>query len=125
MPLEGVDYYARMIRELENFDCCPGAVIMAATLSGGVAPDGTGYKLSKPSRKQILAAVRETFDKIWYARHIEVGRPVAGEESAAQIECTYGKDALDLCDSCLLRLEGTLGGLRWVAHGAPIDNYDT
>jgi hypothetical protein len=114
-----------MIRELENFECCCGAVITAATVAGGVAPNGTGYKLSKPSRKQILAAVRETFDKIWYARHLQLGRPSVGEESAVEIERIYGKSALDICDTCLLRLEGTLAGLRWAAHGAPIDNYDT
>lgn len=114
-----------MIRELETFDGCCGAMITAATVTDGVAPNGTGYKLSKPSREQILAAVREAFDKIWYARHIQLGRPSVGEESAAEIERIYGKSALDICDTCLLRLEGTLGGLRWVAYGAPIDNYDT
>jgi hypothetical protein len=114
-----------MIRDLEKFDCCPGGTILAATVTGAAPYAGAGFKLSKPSRKQILAAEREVFDKIWYCRHIEVGRPPVGEASAAEIEHTYGKDALDICEDCLLRLEGTLGGLRWVAYGAPIDNYDT
>lgn len=94
-------------------------MIVAATLSGGIVPEGAGFKLFKPSRKQILAAVRETFDKIWYARHVQLGRPSVGEESAAEIGRMYGKQALDICDTCLLRLEGTLGGLRWAADGAP------
>lgn len=112
-----------MIRDLDDF-CCAAAAASEHEYTGGIFQFG-GAKLSKPSRKQIKAAADKAFDELWYAGHVELGRPEAGEKSAIQIELKYGKAALQKCEACVLRLEGRLGALRWVAYGAPIDNYDT
>ena len=116
-----------MIKDTDAFSslsstCCPAAAVEETT--GGLL-NAEGTKLAGPSRKQIKAAAQETYDKCWYAGHVQLGRPEVGEKSAQEIEVKYGKDALDLCDGCLLRLEGRLGALRWVLHGAPINNFDT
>jgi hypothetical protein len=112
-----------MIKDLETFSsCCPAAAVEEAD-GGLLNTDGT--TLSRPSRKQIKAAAQAAYDKCWYAGHVQLGRPEIGEKSAQGIEVKYGKDALDSCDACLLRLEGRLGALRWVLHGAPINNFDT
>ena len=112
-----------MIRDLDTFSsCCPAA---AAEEGEGGLLNTDGTQLTRPSRKQIKAAAQEAYDKCWYAGHIRLGRPEAGEQSAMELEVKYGKQALDLCDCCLLRLEGRLGALRWVLHGAPINNFDT
>ncbi len=94
--------------------------------NGIAAGGGEGQQGSnKPTRKQIGAAVQETYDRLWFTRHVELGRPAAGEKSALMIETKYGKSALSICDECELRLEGRLGALRWVLYGTAIDNYDT
>lgn len=112
-----------MIRDLDSFlSCCPAADL-EQNAGGLLNTDGT--KLTRPSRKQIKAVAQEAYDKCWYAGHVQLGRPEVGETSAQLIEVKYGPEALALCDDCLLRLEGRLGALRWVLHGAPIDNYDT
>ncbi len=49
----------------------------------------------KPTPKQIAIAVQETYDRLWYARHVALGRPAAGEKSALLIETKYGKSALE------------------------------
>jgi hypothetical protein len=112
-----------VIRDLDAF-CCAAAAINEQEYTGGVLKCG-GTKLSKPSRKEIKAAAHKAFDQLWYAGHVELGRPDAGEKSAIEIEMKYGKQALQRCEECVLCLEGRLGALRWVAYGAPIDNYDT
>lgn len=112
-----------MIRDLDSF-CCAAAANSENEYTGGLPKSG-GMKLSKPSRKEIKAAVQRAFDQLWYAGHVELGRPDVGEKSAIEIEMKYGKQALERCEECVLRLEGCLGALRWVAYGAPIDNYDT
>lgn len=112
-----------MIRDLDSF-CCAAAANAGDEYTGG-SPKFGATKLSKPSRKQIKAAVPRAFDQLWYAGHLELGRPPAGEKSAILIETKYGMHALQRCEACVLRLEGRLGALRWVAYGAPIDNYDT
>lgn len=112
-----------MIRDLDDF-CCGAAAASENEYTGGILQSG-GTKLSRPSRKQIKAAVQRAFDELWFARHVELGRPEAGEKSATEIEMKYGKQALHRCEVCVLRLAGRLGALRWFAYGAPIDNYDT
>lgn len=105
-----------MIRDFEGFSyCCPTA---------GLA-EQRYYGLHKPSRKEVASAAEEAFDKLWYARHLEIGSPEAGQESAKQIEIEYGTEALTLCEECLLRMEGRPGALRWILDGAFIENYDT
>lgn len=104
-----------MIADLDNPSCCPAARFAEEQYLG----------LLKPSQKQIRAAMEETFDKTWYARHVELGRPEPGERSAAEIEAKYPKESLEMCDDCVLRSEGRLGALRWVLFGAFIENYDT
>jgi len=112
-----------MIRDLDAYStCCPAA---EAEDDAGDVLNTEGTKLTAPSRKQIKAAAQEAFDRCWYARHRSLGGPEAGRKSAELIETKYGPKALDLCDDCLLRLEGRLGVLRWVLHGAPINNFDT
>lgn len=112
-----------MIRDLDSFSsCCPAAAIEDA--DGGLL-NAHSTKLTPPSRKQIKAAAQEAFDKCWFAGHVQLGRPEAGEASARAIEVKYGKEALDICHSCLCRMEGRLGALRWVLYGAPINNFDT
>jgi hypothetical protein len=112
-----------VIRDLDDF-CCSAAAASENECTSGILQSG-GAKLSKPLRKQIKAAAQRAFDQLWYAGHVELGRPEAGEKSAHEIEAKYGKDALDQCDDCLLRLQGRLGALRWVLHGSFIENYDT
>lgn len=109
-------------RDLDDF-CCAAAAASENEYTSGILPFH-GAKLAKPSRKQIKAAADKAFDELWYAGHVELGRPEAGEESAIQIETKYGKAALQRCEMCVLRLEGRLGALRWAAYGAP-SNYDT
>jgi hypothetical protein len=112
-----------MIRDLDAFaSCCPAAALEEA--DGGLL-NADGNKLTKPSRAQIKAVAQEAYDKCWYAGRVQLGRPHVGETSAHMIETKYGKEALDLCDDCLLRFEGRLGALRWVLYGAPINNFDT
>jgi hypothetical protein len=103
-----------VIRDLDDF-CC-GSAASENNYTGGI---------QKPPRKQIQAAAQRAFDELWYARHVELGRPDAGEKSATEIEIKYGKQGLQRCEACVLRLEGRLGALRWILYGAPIDNYDT
>lgn len=112
-----------MIRNLDSFSsCCPAADVEedAADLL-----NTEGSKLRKPSRKQIKAAEQKAFNQLWYARHVYLSRPEAGEKSAIKIEMMYGKQALERCEPCLFRLEGRLAALRWVLYGAPFNNYDT
>lgn len=82
-------------------------------------------RCNKPTRKQIAAAVQKAYDRLWYARHVELGRPEGGEKSARLLETKYDKSLLKMCDECELRLEGRLGALRWVLYGTAADNYDT
>ena len=112
-----------MIRDLDTFSsCCPAADAEDDAVELLNAECG---KLRKPSRKQIKAEEQRAFNQLWHARHVYLSRPEAGETSAAKIEAMYGKEALQRCETCLLRLEGRLGMLRWVLYGAPFNNYDT
>lgn len=112
-----------MIRDLDSFSsCCPAADAEDDAVD---LLNAEGGKLRNPSRKQIKAAEQRAFDQLWYARHVYLSRPEAGETSAIQIEAKYGKQALQRCETCSLRLEGRLGALRWVLSGAPFNNYDT
>jgi hypothetical protein len=104
-----------MIADLDTPMCCPAAELAEQEYIG----------LLKPSRKQIAKMIEQTFDQIWHARHVQLGRPEPGEESAIAIESKYPKEFLAPCDDCLLRAEGRLAALRWVLHGAFIENYDT
>jgi hypothetical protein len=104
-----------MITDLETPSCCPAAKFAEDIYVG----------LRKPSRKEITKTMEETFDKIWYGRHVQLGRPEPGEKSARKIQSKYPRESLEMCDDCLLRAEGRLGALRWVIHGAFIENYDT
>ena len=99
-----------MIRDIDS--CC------------GVAT-GTEHRIRKPNRAEITAAVQEAYDRLWYARHIALGRPAVGEKSALLLETKYGQAPLTMCEACELRMEGRLGALRWALHGSAIDNYDT
>lgn len=103
-----------MIREIDPIGCC----------SGGTLTGGSNTK-AKPTRKEITAKVQQAYDTLWYVRHQQLGAPGIGLKSAQEIECKYGLAALDLCDECVLRLEGRLGALRWVLYGSAIDNSDT
>ncbi len=92
-------------------------------------PIGTGGRdgerpTIKPTRNQIAAAAQEAYDRLWYARHVALGRPTPGEKSALLIETKYGKSALAICDAGERRLEGRLAALRWVLYGTP-ENFDT
>ncbi len=94
------------------------------TTIGAAGSDGERPTI-KPTRKQIAAAAQEGYDRLWYARHVGLGRPAAGEKSALMVETKYGKAPLAICDACERRLEGRLAALRWVLYGTPIENYDT
>lgn len=112
-----------MIRDLDSFStCCPAADVEENAVD---LLNTEGGKLRKPSRNQIKAAEQKAFNQLWWARHVYLSRPEAGEKSAIEIEMMYGKQALQRCEACLLRLEGRLGVLRWVLYGAPFNNYDT
>jgi hypothetical protein len=113
-----------MIRDLEDSfsSCCPAADAEDDAVD---LLNAEGGKLRKPSRRQIKAAEQTAYNQLWYARHVHLRRPEAGETSAIEIEAMYGKQALQRCETCLLRLEGRLGMLRWVLYGAPFNNYDT
>jgi hypothetical protein len=104
-----------MIADLDIPSCCPAARFAEQEYIG----------LQKPSRKLVARMMDETFDKIWHARHVQLGRPQPGEKSAGAIESKYAKASLEMCDDCLLRAEGRLGTLRWVLYGAFIENFDT
>jgi hypothetical protein len=99
-----------MIRDLDDF-CCAAAVASENECAGGILQSG-GAKLSKPSRKQIKAAAQRAFDQLWYAGHVELGRPEAGEKSAIEIEMKYAKQTLQRCEACVLRLEGRLESVK-------------
>jgi hypothetical protein len=96
-----------VIRDLDNF-CCGAAAASENEYTGGILQSG-GAKLSKPSRKQIKAAAQKAFDELWYARHVELGRPDVGEKSAIAIEMKYGTKALERCEECVLH---QVGGIR-------------
>jgi hypothetical protein len=102
-----------MIREILN--CCGGASGRQKAIAA----------TSPPRRGQLKAAAQETYDRLWSARHVGLGRPAAGEKSALQIETKYGAASLVICECCELRLEGRLGALRWALYGSALDNYDT
>jgi hypothetical protein len=104
-----------MIADLHIPSCCPAATFAEQQYVG----------LLKPSRKQIGKMIDDTFNRTWYARHVQLGRPEPGEKSARAIECKYPKESLTMCEDCILRAEGRLGALRWVLYGAFIENYDT
>ncbi len=112
-----------MIKDLDDFCCAAAANTENEYGNSSLKFGGTGF--SRPSRKEIEAAAERAFDALWYAGHLELGRPEAGEKSAFEIEMKYGLESLQRCEACVLRLEGRLGALRWAAYGAPIDNYDT
>jgi hypothetical protein len=104
-----------MIADLDIPNCCPAAELAEQEYIG----------LLKPSRKQIAKMIERTFNQIWHARHLQLGRPEPGEKSATAIASKYPKESLVMCDDCILRAEGSLGALRWVLYGAFIENYDT
>ena len=109
-----------MIRDLDSFSsCCPAADVEDDAVD---LLNTEGKKLRKPSRKQIKESEQQAFNHLWYARHVYLSRPEAGEKSAIKIEMKYGKKALQRCEACLLRLEGRLGLLRWVLYGATFNN---
>lgn len=66
------------------------------------------------TRAEIRQAMRQASDKAWYARHIEAGRPEAGECAARQIEAKYGQEDLCVCERCDIYNDGVLSALRWV-----------
>ena len=101
-----------MIREID-FNCCD--------MTGGRSDAGP----PRPKRADIKAATQEAYDRLWYVRHVALGRPAAGEKSALEIETKYGPQSLAICDACELRIEGRLGALRWVLFGTSIDNFET
>ncbi len=93
------------------------------TTVGAAGRDGKRPTIT-PTRKQIAAAAQEAYDRLWYARHLGLGRPAAGEKSALLLETKYGKSALAICDAWERKLEGRLAALRWVLYGTP-ENFDT
>ena len=101
-----------MIREID-FNCCD----MTGGRSDAVP--------RRAKRADIKAAAQEAYDRLWYVRHVFLGRPAAGEKAALELEAKYGPASLPICDACELRIEGKLGALRWVLYGTSIDNHDT
>jgi hypothetical protein len=66
------------------------------------------------TRAEIRQALRRVSEKVWYARHIQGGRPAADECTASQIEAKYSQDELCTCERCDIYNEGSLTTLRWV-----------
>jgi hypothetical protein len=76
------------------------------------------------SEHEIKRAEQEAFERLWHARHDELGEPEAGRWQAHNLSEFYGAAIEGLDETKLARLEGTLSALRWVL-GDEWGNLDT
>jgi hypothetical protein len=74
------------------------------------------------SEREIRRAEQEAFERLWRARHVEIGEPAPGLWQAHNLTEHHGEDEPD--EIGVARLEGTLSALRWVL-GDEWGNLDT
>lgn len=101
-------------------------------------PTESEWRITERSDVEILSAIEELFDKVWYNRHqslrhhvLEEGRRIAPDiwegalTSAKRVEEKYEDDALGpWSDFAWGMINGKLSALRW-ALGDDWDNLDT
>lgn len=63
---------------------------------------------------EIVDAIDEVCDLLWYTRHVALGEPVAGREAAARIRKQHG----DVIHADPVELSWKLVTLRWVLGSA-------
>jgi hypothetical protein len=74
---------------------------------------------------EVRRAEQEAFERLWYARHVELGEPEPGLWPAHLLREAHGENINDgLNEAGAARLEGTLSALRWVL-GDEWGNLDT
>jgi hypothetical protein len=76
------------------------------------------------SEREIQRAEQKAFERLWHARHVELGEPEAGSWAAHNLREFHGEDELELDEIGVARLEGVLIALRW-ALGGEWENADT
>lgn len=103
-----------------------------------LGPTADEWQITERSGVEILSAIEELFDKVWYDRHqslrhrvLEEGQQIAPSiwegalVSAKRVEEKYGEDALGpWSDFDWGMINGKLSALRW-ALGDEWDNLDT
>jgi hypothetical protein len=77
-----------------------------------------------PEIREIQRAEQEAFERLWHARHDELGEPEAGRWQSHLLREFYGEGMDELDEAGVARLEGTLSTLRWVL-GDEWGNLDT
>jgi hypothetical protein len=66
------------------------------------------------TRAEIAAAYRELWDRVWWHRHVRLGKPEAGRAVAERIERQYGLAALRMGFDHIALATGRLSALAWV-----------